>query len=335
MTSSPSLASFAPALFGAAAVFQPNCGHAFDDRRFDPMFRLGLFWRVASAGMARMALERHFPVEDVQDRRKHPTLADLEFLKNVVKVLRTAGRVTLGHSQALNKVASFWGYRSWGALQSNCHGALETTDERCVKLSSLAVVALTRLSANVPDDEFADLVQLAAGIPVLEYTFDDYPSGSDKPVMRIYASGVAHVTVAGPHSTLYAYQLDKLHLQAVDYRANALPQVTTLEQFKACARKDLVRVALWSSAPYMGTEQLGTASDETLEEALDDGLPLGHYVVLTHRANAEVHGGLAEVVLGLPAYYDFAVGVASTIVDGDSLFSDEPGETETLELAAS
>lgn len=325
-----SLASFAPSLFGSSALFDPDNGHAFDDKRFDPLFRRGLFWRVASAGMARLAVDRQFPVEEGKAQRTLPTLADLEYLKNLVKVLRAAGRVSLRHSHALNAVAGFWGFRSWGAMQDACRGALESRDERCAKLAGLAAVVVQRLAAEVPDCEFADLVQLAVGIPVLEFTFEDYPGAGDKPVLRTYANGVAHVTLG---SVLHGYRLEQLHLQAVDCTVGRLPAVSTLEQLKACTRQDLVRAALWSSAPSIGTEQLRSASDAQLQSALEEALPMTHYAVFTHRANAEVHGGLHDVVLGLPAYADFAVAICTTLADGDSVFGDEPSEHDRLALA--
>lgn len=327
--------SLAPHLFGAAHIPRAGADLPFNDARFDAAFRFGLALAPTRQSMS-ASQPPLFPSSG--DSRQLPSLADLQWLKHVVKVARAAELTSLGHSQALNAVAGYWGHRSWGSLEAACKGTLETSQERTARLVPLATLALEQLKVELPESELLELAMLALGIPCAEFSFEGY-FGKQVPVLRIYCNGAAHVHNGDAHfATVYGYELKELHLQALDYQFSKLPQVSTvdaLRRLKSTEQQALVRAALWSFAPSVDNAQFVKASKQDLAQALEEGLPLDHYVVLTHRGNADVHPGLADVLLGLPAFYDGAIGVISLVLDGDSLFGYEPmGENEYIELSS-
>lgn len=325
--------AIAPQLFGSAHLPRPGRDLPFDDARFDPSFRFGLWLTVERQGMS---TQRSQLFAVAGDSRALPSLADLQWLKHVVKAARTAKLTQQGHTQALNAIAGYWGHRSWGSLESLCKGKLESPQERTSRLLPLATLALERLSVTLDEPDLMELAMLALGIPCVEYSFDGY-FGKRPPVLRIYCNGSAHVTNGDEHApTVYGYDLKEMHLQALDYAMAPLPKVENtagLRRLSDKRQQALVRAALWSFAPTVDDAQYVNADKQTLSEALADGLPLENYVTLTHRANADVHSGLDDVLMGLPAFYDGAIGIATLVLDGDSLFGYEPiGEDEYLSL---
>ena len=309
-------------LHGAAAQVHA-CSAVFNDQRYEPGPH-SLFLDVPTLSEAQDLIDVRFPIRAAQAYRMLPNLADLQWVKQLVKVLRTVGLFQGSHAEALNKLATFWGYRSYGALEYDCRGVVETVLERAERLPVLAALVARLLQAQLSSENFNELVLLTVGIPCLEFEFRRYPD-KYSPVLRLYANGVAHVHTGEDRA--YGYDLKGLGLQAVDYRASMLPQVENLQDFKrieSAQERQLVRLALWTFAPTLADSQYAHVSDQVLEDAISQHLPMSHYVCLKHRANGDVHAELDTVLLGLPAYYDFALGVVSAVPDGQSLFSSEP-----------
>ncbi len=319
-------AKFASDLFRQAAEPTPGQGLVFDDKRFSPDFHYGLHLDVPTQEDALKAASTLF-AESAVRHQERLSLADLQWLKHIVKVLRVAGCTQLSHTQALNTLATSFGFRSFGALQSRVVARLESVQTRNQRLPALAVLAVYKLQVVMSDDEFKELVFLALGIPCFEYEFRGYFEPSPAPVLRMYCNGAAHVREGTRYATLYGYSLEELKLCPVDYAAKPLPDVSDLEGYNALTSekdKTLVRMTLWTSNAMLDDQQLRKATDEKLEHAFESNLPMSHHVQLTHRANAQLHPGHDTVVVGLSAFYDGAVGVVSAVPDGHSLFSSEP-----------
>ncbi len=322
-----SIAHLAAELFGDAAQFEAGCGHPFDDKRFDPEFSRGLDMRVPTPDEAVLRIDRFFPRQHGSDQRALPNLADLQWLKQLSRVLRQSELVAGSHSLVLNAMAGFWGYRSYGALEQACHAYLESASERTHKLPALAIIACEQLGVDVSSTLFVELVLLALGIPCLTYEFLGYPESAVAPKLTLYANGMAHVQEGKQYPTLYGYLLDELGLCAVDYSLSQLPSVTSLRGLKSLPSPELkllVKCALWTSDPVVTQYQLRDASDDELEDAISTAMPMSHFVVLTHRANADLMEGLSSRIFGLPAFYDFANAVAVSATDGFSLMASEP-----------